>query len=145
MKASLERDARSCFLALERFRSIGIGIEPTEFHVQIRRCVAFRALTCNDSRTAGDDGGHQRGSSTLAESRKVQCVSKFCVMVTHRRRSLMINAVSVTRGSFLHDQWKPFHSRSMIDNDDDDVDDDDSTFTATDDCVSRALVDERFV
>jgi len=37
-------------------------------------------------------------------SRKVQCVSKFCVMVTHRRRSLMISAVSVTRGSFLHDQ-----------------------------------------
>lgn len=26
----------------------------------------------------------------FVRSRKVQCVSKFCVMVTHRRRSLMI-------------------------------------------------------
>ena len=43
-------------------------------------------------------------------SRKVQCVSKFCVMVTHRRRSLMITQVSVTQchGFFLHNERNPF-------------------------------------
>lgn len=88
------------------------------FNVRIDKVVRANSMVFQMRIRAVTHAGDATGEGAARRrffvgSRKVQCVSKFCVMVTHRRRSLMItHQVSVTRrrGFFLHNERGPFHS-----------------------------------